>query len=78
MKKRGLSALMLAAIAALSLTACGGKQRRIPQLGEPLQRLLLQQQARQPKEENPRRLPSTDPQVTLVYAESKSIRHNCR
>ncbi|MFW6679241.1 TRAP transporter substrate-binding protein [Lacrimispora sp. AGF001] len=71
MKKRGLSALMLAAIAALSLTACGGtaKNNTATETTTAAAAATTAAAGETTKGGESKEASSTDPQVTLVYAE---------
>jgi len=69
MKKRGLSALMLAAIAALSLTACGGNAKTNTATEGTTAAATTAAAGETTKGGESKEASSTDPQVTLVYAE---------
>jgi tripartite ATP-independent transporter DctP family solute receptor len=70
MKKRGMSALILAAIAALSLTACGGTAKNNTTTGGTTAAAATTAAAGETtKGGESKEASSTDPQVTLVYAE---------
>lgn len=70
MKKRGLSALMLAAIAALSLTACGGTAKNnTAETTTAAAAATTAAAGETTKGGESKEASSTDPQVTLVYAE---------
>ncbi|MTK09900.1 MAG: TRAP transporter substrate-binding protein [Hungatella sp.] len=69
MKKRGLSALMLAAIAALSLTACGGTAKTNTAAEGTTAAATTAAAGETTKGGESKEASSTDPQVTLVYAE---------
>nr|WP_314458504.1 TRAP transporter substrate-binding protein [uncultured Clostridium sp.] len=69
MKKRGLSALMLAAIAALSLTACGGTAKNNTATEGTTAAATTAAAGETTKGGESKEASSTDPQVTLVYAE---------
>ena len=69
MKKRGLSALMLAAIAALSLTACGGTTKNNTATEGTTAAATTAAAGETTKGGESKEASSTDPQVTLVYAE---------
>ena len=69
MKKRGLSALLLAAIAALSLTACGGTAKTNTAAEGTTAAATTAAAGETTKGGESKEASSTDPQVTLVYAE---------
>ncbi|PPK81669.1 tripartite ATP-independent transporter DctP family solute receptor [Lacrimispora xylanisolvens] len=69
MKKRGLSALLLAAIAALSLTACGGTAKTNTAAKGTTAAATTAAAGETTKGGESKEASSTDPQVTLVYAE---------
>ncbi|MGC6175943.1 TRAP transporter substrate-binding protein [Lacrimispora sp. 38-1] len=69
MKKRGLSALMLAAIAALSLAACGGTAKNNTATEGTTAAATTAAAGETTKGGESKEASSTDPQVTLVYAE---------
>lgn len=69
MKKRGLSALLLAAIAALSLTACGGTAKTNTVAEGTTAAATTAAAGETTKGGESKEASSTDPQVTLVYAE---------
>ncbi len=70
MKKRGLSALMLAAIAALSLTACGGTAKNnTAETTTAAAAATTAAAGETTKGGESKEASFTDPQVTLVYAE---------
>lgn len=69
MKKRGLSALMLAAVTALSLTACGGTAKNDTAAGGTTAAATTAAAGETTKGGESKEASATDPQVTLVYAE---------